>query len=60
MTEDNKIDWAAVAEKRRAPKGECKTCDDTRERGETHFPDHYASMGCKSGKHPHCTCDTCF
>ena len=23
-------------------------------------PRHQPSSGCKSGKHPHCTCDTCF
>lgn len=23
-------------------------------------PRHKASPHCKSGKHPHCTCDTCF
>lgn len=23
-------------------------------------PRHKASSGCKSGKHAHCTCDTCF
>lgn len=27
----------------------------------THFaPRHTASPGCRSGKRPHCTCDTCF
>lgn len=23
-------------------------------------PDHDPSSGCRSGKRPHCTCDTCF
>lgn len=23
-------------------------------------PSHYASPRCRSGKRPHCTCDTCF
>jgi hypothetical protein len=23
-------------------------------------PGHIASSRCKSGKHPHCTCDVCF
>jgi hypothetical protein len=23
-------------------------------------PNHKASRNCESGKHPHCTCDTCF
>lgn len=23
-------------------------------------PDHIPSKNCKSGKRPHCTCDTCF
>lgn len=23
-------------------------------------PDHYPNPGCRSGQHPHCTCDGCF
>lgn len=23
-------------------------------------PSHYASPGCRSGRYPHCTCDSCF
>ena len=23
-------------------------------------PSHYASLGCESGGHNHCTCDVCF
>ena len=23
-------------------------------------PSHYVSPGCRSGRYPHCTCDTCF
>jgi hypothetical protein len=40
------------------PEGECKTCDAYRH--ETMAPRHTASPNCQSGKHPHCTCDTCF
>ena len=24
------------------------------------IPDHYPNPSCRSGKHPHCTCDGCF
>ena len=54
----------------KAPKGECRTCDEEREReeavqatGRTTFPfhpSHDASHRCESGKHNHCSCDTCF
>lgn len=27
---------------------------------EVFAPGHRASQRCQSGKHPHCTCDTCF
>ena len=39
------------------PPGECKYCDG--EKGSFH-PSHDASSGCESGKHNHCTCDSCF
>jgi hypothetical protein len=39
------------------PAGECKSCD--REKGSFH-PPHDASDRCESGKHSHCSCDTCF
>lgn len=38
----------------------CNYCDSERAAGETFFPHHYASDRCESGKHSHCTCDTCF
>lgn len=47
-------------EQRMAPLGECKYCDELRERGERHFPAHDASHGCKSGRRPHCTCEYCW
>lgn len=28
--------------------------------GDIFAPQHKASERCQSGKHPHCTCDTCF
>ncbi len=44
----------------KAPVGECKYCDDERSRNADFHPPHDASPRCESGKHPHCTCDTCF
>jgi len=46
----------------------CNTCVDSfypkLARGESMYdifaPRHRALETCKSGKHPHCTCDTCF
>lgn len=43
----------------------CKMCDDARayfmERGSTPFqPSHEPGYSCRSGKRPHCTCDSCF
>lgn len=38
----------------------CAYCDDMQARGMTFYPAHKASDNCKSGKHNHCTCDTCF
>lgn len=40
------------------PPGECKACDEYR--NYSMFPPHDASQNCESGKHPHCTCSTCF
>lgn len=37
----------------------CATCD--RDPGRRQMmPPHDASERCESGKHPHCSCDTCF
>ena len=44
----------------RATEGECKYCDELRERGETFAPPHDASLNCQSGGHNHCSCGTCF
>lgn len=38
--------------------GQCVTCDAHRP-GQM-MPPHDASPRCESGKHSHCTCDTCF
>ena len=43
-----------------ADPGECKYCDKCRERGDTFFPPHDASLNCRSGCHSHCSCGTCF
>lgn len=59
-----KCDWAkrdaANRSHRRseAPKGECRYCDENK--GVPFTPYHDPSPYCESGKHPHCTCDTCF
>lgn len=46
----------------------CKTCEDEfypklkegTKLMDIFAPRHKASESCRSGKHPHCTCDTCF
>jgi hypothetical protein len=35
----------------------CSTCQDPAQRG---GPSHTPSQNCKSGKRPHCSCDTCY
>ena len=45
--------------------GECSYCDRERTRNTADgygpfMPPHDASPNCESGKHNHCTCDTCF
>lgn len=42
------------------PAGECPYCDRERANNTTFHPAHDASDRCESGKHPHCSCDTCF
>ena len=42
------------------PPGECKTCDRERWLSNEFHPSHDATERCKSGKHNHCSCDTCF
>lgn len=44
----------------KAPEGECAYCDRERAQGVNFHPPHDASPNCESGKHSHCTCDTCF
>lgn len=47
---------------------DCKTCQEDfiprlmngARLSDIFAPRHKASENCKSGKHPHCTCDTCF
>jgi hypothetical protein len=38
----------------------CTYCESIREDTHGWGPYHDASHRCESGKHPHCTCDTCF
>lgn len=47
----------SVGRRSEAPVGECKYCDENRGQFK---PPHDASQNCQSGKHPHCSCDTCF
>ena len=42
----------------RRPHGECAYCDDYGD--DPMMPSHDASPRCESGRHPHCTCDTCY
>ena len=58
MTEEERKRRQLDANK--APPGKCAYCDELRERGETFHPPHRASARCRSGRHDHCTCDTCF
>lgn len=44
----------------RLPEGQCPECDRERAAGVWFHPPHDASDTCRSGKHPHCTCDSCF
>jgi hypothetical protein len=60
-TENDKLKkelGAYTKRRQRLPPGECKTCDEWRD--EKFHPAHDASPRCQSGKHAHCTCDTCF
>ena len=38
----------------------CKGCEPMLENPDAMCPSHTASDRCRSGKRPHCTCDTCF
>ena len=44
----------------KAPLGECRYCDRERTAATDYHPSHDASDACQSGKHSHCSCDTCF
>jgi len=44
--------------RQKAQSGECAYCD--REGSNSFHPPHDASPRCESGKHSHCSCDTCF
>lgn len=39
---------------------QCVYCDRERQAGNDFHPPHDASLNCESGKHNHCSCDTCF
>ena len=44
----------------KAPPGECAYCDAERASGNSFHPPHDARPDCRSGRHNHCSCDTCF
>ena len=44
----------------KAPIGECAYCDRERALNNSFHPPHNASRTCRSGRHNHCSCDTCF
>lgn len=44
----------------KAEPGECTYCDRERARANNFHPPHDAARNCMSGKHNHCSCDTCF
>jgi hypothetical protein len=48
---------AALAKARQDEIANCKYCQENK--GQMH-PPHFASANCQSGRHNHCTCDTCF
>jgi hypothetical protein len=60
------IEFKPLSELKRRPRrdmaapGECAYCDRMRAQDEKFFPRHDASCNCQSGRHEHCTCDTCF
>lgn len=49
---------AAFYAERRKIEEACSTCQEYKRHG--FGPSHFASSNCQSGKHNHCTCDTCF
>lgn len=38
----------------------CAFCQAEKARGNTFYPNHFASPRCESGGRNHCSCDTCF
>jgi len=38
----------------------CPYCEQEKADGNCFFPSHFAGTRCESGKHNHCTCDSCF
>jgi len=49
-----------LAKRHKAQPGECVYCDGERAAGNDFHPSHDASDRCESGRHSHCSCDTCF
>lgn len=39
---------------------DCKYCAELLEKGQYFAPHHDAGVCCRSGRRPHCTCDSCF
>lgn len=52
------MEQQAAQHRYRRAAGECAYCD--RNRNDSMMPSHTPSSRCESGKHAHCTCDTCY
>lgn len=50
----------AGGRRHKADPGDCEYCDRERASNASFHPSHDASERCQSGKHSHCSCDTCF
>lgn len=54
----------AAMERQGAIDPNCKECQEAFYKSSTpesaFYPRHTAMVSCQSGRHPHCTCDTCF
>lgn len=49
-----------TSRRHKALPGDCSYCDRERAGNVSFHPPHDASSSCGSGKHNHCSCDTCF
>lgn len=54
------VRYGGLTPRRRHKVDDCPTCWEYSKDGNQHFPSHDASPRCESGRHNHCTCDTCW